>query len=210
AARSHKGVLAAHGDADSFAQVEACRQAGERFFLSLHSWLASQPRGTGRVRHPGIVPDVLSEELAKLATVLNTIAKKLSGEEEKIELTSRADRLTGLALAVQQWLGQALDGQVYWVEVRQGRAPRVALASAPIDVGPALKEHLYDRVPAVVLTSATLSAGGEHGFDHFRTRLGLGKATAHQLGSPFDFRRQAELHLFRTMPDPSRESAAFE
>jgi ATP-dependent DNA helicase DinG len=162
------------------------------------------------VRHPGVVPDVLSEELNKLATVLNTIAKKLSTEDEKIELTSRADRLSALALAVQQWLGQALDGQVYWVEVRQARAPRVALASAPIEVGPALQQQLYDRVPAVVLTSATLSAGGEHGFDLFRTRLGLGRATSHQLGSPFDFRRQAELHLFRDMPDPSRDSAKFE
>lgn len=210
APRSHKGVLATHGDADSYNQVEAARQASERFFLSLHSWHASQPRGTGRVRHPGIVPDTLSEELGKLATTLQTIAKKLTSEEEKIELTSRADRLTGLALAVRQWLAQDLEGQVYWVEVRQGRAPRVALASAPIEVGPALKEHLYDQVPAVVLTSATLSTGGENGFDLFRNRLGLPKATAHQLGSPFDFRRQAELHLFRTMPDPSRDSAAFE
>ncbi len=210
APRSHKGVLAAHGDPAAFAQVEAARQAAERFFLAVHSWLASQPRGTGRVRQPGVVPDLLSEELVKLANVVTTVAGKLKSDEEKFELTSRADRLLAVALAVKQWLAQELPGQVYWVEVRQGRAPRVALASAPIEVGPALREQLYDKVPAVILTSATLSAGGEDGFAHFQRRLGLDDAATKQLGSPFDFKKQAELHLFRSMPDPSARSAEFE
>jgi ATP-dependent DNA helicase DinG len=86
----------------------------------------------------------------------------------------------------------------------------VALASAPIEVGPALKEQLYDKVPAVVLTSATLSAGGAKGFAHFQQRLGLPAAETRQLGSPFDYRRQAELHLYRSMPDPSAQAAAYE
>ena len=209
--RSNKGVLATHGDSESFVRVEAARQASERFFLSVHSWHAAKGRGSGRVRQPDVVPDVLSEELTKLANVLTGIAGKLNSDEERIELTSRADRLTGLAVATRSWLGQDLSGQVYWVEVRPGRVPRVALASAPIEVGPALKEHLYDKTPAVVLTSATLSTGtGSQGFEHFRHRLGMDGATAEQLGSPFDYREQAELHLFRSMPDPSSQSTAFE
>jgi ATP-dependent DNA helicase DinG len=210
APRSHKGVLAAHGDADTYARVEAARQAAERFFLSLHSWHASQPRGTDRVRQPGVVPDVLSEELVKLAGAVTAIAGKLKSDEERIELTSRADRLLALAAAVKQWLAQELPGQVYWIEVRQGRTPRVGLASAPVEVGPALREQLYDKIPAVVLTSATLSSGGEKGFAHFQKRLGLEGATTKQLGSPFDFRKQAELHLFRSMPDPSSRSGEYE
>lgn len=129
APRQHKGVLAAHGDGESVAQLEAARQASERFFTSLHAWHASHTRGTGRVREPDVVPDILSAELGKLATALTRIAGKLTSDEEKIELTSRADRLNALALSVQQWLAQALDGQVYWVEVRPGRVPKVALAS---------------------------------------------------------------------------------
>ena len=211
APRTTKGVLAAHGDGESFAKVEAARQAAERFFANVHHWHAAQSRGTGRVRQPGLVADVLSEELDKLASCLNTIAKKLTKDEEKIELTSRAERLAGVAGSVRQWLAQGLDGQVYWVEIRQaGRGPRVALASAPIEVGPALKEQLYDKVPAVILTSATLTTGGAGGFDLFRDRLGLAGAKTRQLGSPFDFKTQAELHLFRDMPDPSSQSAAYE
>jgi ATP-dependent DNA helicase DinG len=211
APRTNKGVLAAHGDGESFAKVEAARQAAERFFASVHHWHAGQSRGTGRVRQPGVVADVLSEELDKLASCLLLIAKTLTKDEEKIELTSRAERLAGVAGSVRQWLAQALDGQVYWVEVRQGgRGPRIALASAPIEVGPALKEQLYDKVPAVVLTSATLSAGGAAGFDLYRDRLGLDGAKTKQLGSPFDYQTQAELHLFRDLPDPSAQPAAYE
>lgn len=209
--RTNKGVLATHGDAESYQRVEAARQASDRFFASLHHWLASQGRSNGRVRRPHPVADLLSEELTKLANCLTTIAGRLNSDEEKIELTSRADRLTQLAAATRHWLGQELEGQVYWVEVRQGRVPRIALASAPIEVGPALQEHLYEQVPSVVLTSATLSTGsGSNGFEHFRQRLGLDGAASKQLGSPFDYRRQVEIHLFRSLPDPSARPAEFE
>jgi ATP-dependent DNA helicase DinG len=72
-----------------------------------------------------------------------------------------------------------------------------------------LREQLYSQVPTVVLTSATLSAGGRAGFGYFQQRLGLQDCDTKQLGSPFNYREQAELHLFRRMPDPS-DSTAFE
>src|SRR5262249_39633356 len=84
------------------------------------------------------------------------------------------------------------------------------LASAPIEVGPALRQQLYERVPTVILTSATLSVGGSTGFSHFQRRLGQEDCATLQLGSPFDYRRQVELHLFRNMPDPAASPAVYE
>jgi len=211
--RTEKGILATLGDGDTVAQLDATRQAAEVFFAAVQDWHLRQPRGTGRVREPGIVPDVLSEELQKLANRLYDLARGRDSEEEKLELTSRADRLGAMALAVREWLRQSLDGQVYWVEVRQGRVLRVELASAPVEVGPALRQQLYEKVRTVVLTSATLSTGGgdeKNGFQLMRDRLGLERADTLQLGSPFDFRKQVELHLFENMPDPSRSPAEFE
>ncbi|MBA4187069.1 MAG: helicase [Planctomycetaceae bacterium] len=211
APRTQKGILAILGDGDAVAQLEATRHASEKFFLAIYQWFTGQAKGTGRVREPGIVPDHLSEELKKLATQLHELAKGRDAEEERLELTSRGDRLLGMAKSVKEWLRQDLDGQVYWVEVKPGRVPRVALASAPIEVGEALKQQLYDRVPTVVLTSATLSAAGdESGFKLFQQRLGLEEADTKQLGSPFDYPKQAELHLFKTMPDPSAMAAKYE
>jgi len=209
--RGDKGILAAHGDAESFQQVEATRQAAERFFASVHFWLSGQARPTTRVRQAMLVPDPLSGELSKLSGHLMRHATGLSSDEEKLELTSRAERLMSQAATVRQWLGQDLTGHVYWAEIRPGRVPRVALASAPIEVGPALKDALYDKVPAVILTSATLSVGGRNGFQLTQDRLGLQSATTLQLGSPFDYEKQAELYLFRdAMPDPAAQAAAYE
>jgi ATP-dependent DNA helicase DinG len=213
--RAH-GLLAVHGTQESFAQVLAARAAADRFFAEVHAWLASQPRAPGgrgrpaaatgsdavRVREPNIVPNPLSEELTKLAEMVAQLAETRHSDEDKIELSAAANRCRGLALSLEQWLTQHLEGQVYWVEVSGERTQRVALASAPIEVGPELKRQLYDKVPTVVMTSATLSAGGPDGFRHFQRRLGLEGCGTKQLGSPFDYRAQVELHLFRAMPDP--------
>jgi ATP-dependent DNA helicase DinG len=219
--RNGRGLLAYVHSEDASVQVEATRHAGERFFTAIQAWCAAQPRSNGRsgparpaseslrVRQPDIVADGLSEELKKLASSVETAAESLD-DEQKIEFTSVAERSRQLALSIQQWLGQQLEGQVYWIETTSGPSQRLELASAPIEVGPALREHLYDQVPTVIMTSATLSAGGRSGFRHFQGRLGLDGCATLQLGSPFNFREQVELHLFRAMPDPSANPAAYE
>ncbi len=216
-----RGLLAFISDEDALAQTEIARHAAERFFASIRVWAASQPRDNRgerapatssdsiRVRQPNIVADVLSEELKKLGTCLDTVAEKLD-EEQQIEFISVADRAHGLRWVSSQWLDQALEGQVYWIDITSGRSERVELASAPIDVGPALREQLYDKMPTVIMTSATLSAGGKSGFRHFQGRLGLDDCKTLQLGSPFNYREQVELHLFRDMPDPSAVPAKYE
>src|SRR5262245_38044648 len=135
APRQHRGLLASYGDDLAIAQLERARQASDLFFQSVRNWRDGQARGTGRVREPEIVPDVLSEELIKLASNLTRCADALGSDEERIEMTSAADRCSGMAAAVTQWLGQGLAGQVYWVETRGERQNRVVLASAPIEVG---------------------------------------------------------------------------
>ena len=95
-----------------------------------------------------------------MADHLVRIAESIKAEEVKIEFVALAVRCSALAQQVESWLEQDLEGQVYWLEVAGLQKPRVTLASAPIDIGPILRKHLYDKVPTVVLTSATLSAGG--------------------------------------------------
>jgi ATP-dependent DNA helicase DinG len=77
-------------------------------------------------------------------------------------------------------------------------------------VGPVLQQRLYTQGPIVVMTSATLSIGGRAGFGHFQQRLGMEDSATLQLGSPFNYCEQAELHLFRQMPDPGAAPERFE
>jgi ATP-dependent DNA helicase DinG len=217
-ARTRRGLLSFVGSPDAASQVEATRSAVEQFFTTLVARTARETRPSGagarqsdsfRIREPGIVPDALSEELIKLGSALDGVGAALE-DEQKIEVTALANRSRSLAMAIRQWLAQALEGQVYWVDTDNKRGLRLDLVSAPVDVGPALHEQLYSKVPTVILTSATLSVGGRSGFRHVQNRLGLTDCCAKQLGSPFDYLNSVELHLTRRMPDPSGNPAGYE
>jgi ATP-dependent DNA helicase DinG len=86
---------------------------------------------------------------------------------------------------------------VYWLE-RRGRG--VFLRASPIDVSGLLQDKLFEKVPTVVMTSATLSSAGN--FNFIRERLGLDEAEELVAESIFDFANQAVLYLPSKMPDP--------
>jgi len=78
------------------------------------------------------------------------------------------------------------------------------LHASPVEVAKALQKALYEKVPAIVFTSATLSAGGT--FEYFKSRLGLDSEPAPRetiLGSPFDYGSQTMLYIPKSMPDPN-------
>jgi ATP-dependent DNA helicase DinG len=62
----------------------------------------------------------------------------------------------------------------------------------------------------VILTSATLSVGRDGSCDVFKSRIGLTRCNTLRLGSPFDYRRQAQLIVVPDMPDPSRDKVAYQ
>lgn len=208
--RGDRGLLPSYGDRDAEHQLLNTQHAAREFFMSVMQWKEKLNRSTVRVREPEIVADVLSEELLKLGSQIKRCADKISTAEEKIEMESVGNRCSDLATTLRTWLQQDLPEQVYWIETRGERQPRVVLASAPIQVGAALREQLYTKVPTVIMASATLSSGGNKGFKHVQGRIGLDDATTQQLGSPFNYREQVELHLFRSMPDPSAQPALYE
>ena len=86
---------------------------------------------------------------------------------------------------------------VYYLETR-GRG--LALRASPIDVSSIVRELLLDRLPATVLTSATLAVAGS--FAYLRGRLGIADADEIRVPSEFAYREQAILYLPPRMPDP--------
>src|SRR5262249_57640465 len=80
----------------------------------------------------------------------------------------------------------------------------VAVMGSPIDVAGPLREMLFDDVPTVILTSATLAVRG--GFEFVRARLGVDEADELVLESPFEPDRQAVLYLPQGLPEPREES----
>jgi len=208
--RSNRGLLVHHRMGDAQRAVIDCRRRAEMFFGALADWLDAQQGGNGRVRQRKIVPNPLGEGLVRLAALIRGRAEKLKKREMRQDLVAAADRLTALAGEIDDWLNQRLPDTVYWVESTTSRSQqrRLALAAAPIEIGPLLRQHLFEQVPTVVMTSATLSVAGR--FEFFKARVGLTQAETLALGSPFDYQRQAQLVLLDGMPDPNSESEQYE
>ncbi len=87
-----------------------------------------------------------------------------------------------------------------FVHFLESRGRQVALRAAPIDVAALVRERVIGERLATVLTSATLTVGGEFGY--VQGRLGLPEARTLRLPSEFDFSSQALLYLPAEMPDP--------
>lgn len=208
--RTDKGLLIHHPLPEARRLVLRLRQLADDFFHRVNADVLGRGPNNGRVRSPLRIDNELTPSLGKLAEQLADYAESLNKEEERIELTAAADRCLALGQSVNAWLTQAIPDAVYWVETNGGRTrPQTKLCCAPIDVGPALRDELFNQVGTVVLTSATLAVGRQS-FDFFRDRLGLTKARTLKLGSPFDYRRQAKIVLPEGMPDPGDDPVTFE
>jgi ATP-dependent DNA helicase DinG len=126
--------------------------------------------------------------------------------EDALEATERRMALLRTELAT---IVDGGSGRVTWFD-RGGRGR--ALSSAPVDMSRMLRERVFESVPSVILTSATLATGrstndGSGAFSYVRARLGLdGDSVGVEelvVGSPFDFARQALLYTPRDLPPPA-------
>ncbi len=123
-----------------------------------------------------------------------------------LDLRSVHERLGGQLRAMGSLLSEDRD-ICRWIELDRGRTVAPRFCSCPIDVAPLVRERLFDAIPTVAMTSATLTV--DRRFDFICGRVGLAEGTlAHertetaQLPSPFDFRSQVMLALPTGMPDP--------
>ncbi len=207
--RTQKGLLIKRGGKDAQQLVDRVRHAAWDLFDDIRRWQQQQGSANGRIRQPVLLENPVSPALTELAGTVLGVAEKIDKDEERVEYTSAAERCRMLSQELTAWWKQTADNHVYWIESAGPQGKRTKLISAPLDVGPTLREELFQKTPSVILTSATLAIG-EDNFDFIRARLGLTQANELKLGSPFDFKAQVELFLAEDMPDPSAEPQAYE
>jgi ATP-dependent DNA helicase DinG len=148
---------------------------------------------------------------------------------EALELSSRRSEEARSALAQ---VVEGSSGRVTWLE-RNNR--NITLASSPVDLSLLFRERIFETVPAVVLTSATLSTAGRpasappsapadddgqpvseepravaSAFSYFRSRYGVADEHVNVseliVPSPFDFEQNALLYTPRDLPAPNAPS----
>ncbi|MEX1231223.1 MAG: helicase C-terminal domain-containing protein [Planctomycetaceae bacterium] len=207
--RTQKGLLVHFPLPAGQQAVTRLQYLARETFARLREWQDEEGQKNGRIKVPVPWPNGLTPALNELAGLISQAAHRIQKEEQKIELTSAAERCQILGNTIDEWWHQRRDDSVYWMEVSGRRQQRIQLKCSPIEVGPILRQELFQKVPTVIMTSATLAIGGDN-FNFTKQRLGLTACNELKLGSPFDYQHQAKIILPEGMPDPGDEPAAYE
>ena len=195
------------------ALTQQLRERARMFFASL-------PLGADG-RHPFENREEFLESSGELYLAVCATLKLLEAEMERLteidEAAGLEKRIARLRSELEFLLEANASNMVFWLERRalgsstallQKAAPRSGavrsattyIQATPIDVSSLVRELVFDEVPTVVLTSATLTVQG--GFEHLRRRLGLTETRELVVPSHFRYGEQALLYLPPEMPDP--------
>ena len=177
---------------------------------------------SGDGRQPFVGREDFLETSGDLYMAVRATLRRLEAEMEGLKGVDEAPglkkRVARLRTELEFLLESNANNMVYWMERRiAGGAPDRSSAGAarrgyrsearhtflqatPIDVSELLHELVFEPIPTVVLTSATLTVQG--GFEHMRKRLGLTEARELVVPSHFRYDKQALLYLPPNMPDP--------
>ena len=198
------------GAANMAAATQQLRERARMFFAGLPM--------AGDGRQPFTGREEFLETSGDLYMGVRATLRRIEAEMDGL----KADEAPGLKKRVARLrsefeflLESNASNMVYWMERRlhtgapvEKSAPRTVrsqsrttfIQATPIDVSALLSELVFEAIPTVVLTSATLTVQG--GFEHMRKRLGLNEARELVVPSHFQYGKQALLYLPPEMPDP--------
>jgi ATP-dependent DNA helicase DinG len=212
-ARDTEAMLRGKEGAENLpAATNQLRERARMFFAGLPM--------AGDGRQPFTGREEFLETSGDLYMGVRATLKRLEAEMEQLtgidEAPGLRKRVVRLRTELEFLLESNASNMVYWMERRiagGGSADRTAgrggfrsqsrttfLQATPIDVSELLSELVFEQIPTVVLTSATLTVQG--GFEHMRKRLGLAEARELVVPSHFRYGEQALLYLPPSMPDP--------
>ena len=165
----------------------------------------------------------LLENLTGLLAGMEQLKERIQADEplkqgmeaQLVELRGSANRIGAMADGLRGALrpGEGEQKMVRWMErqpPRDGREGNLTLNAAPLDLSAVLRDAVFEKVPTVVLTSATLATQGN--FRFIRQRLGIGGPFAEEFNveecvfpSPFDYGTQTLLAVPLDLPTPAGE-----
>ncbi|MBW2544037.1 MAG: hypothetical protein JRD43_00920 [Deltaproteobacteria bacterium] len=154
------------------------------------------------------VPDSVIEKLKKLrkdlalnktAAALGKRRKSTVDEELRDKIGTTIGYIESFAMDVDDFIGQENKDKVYYVAAANGGRE---LKSSLVESGNAF-ENLTRVYSSVIMTSATLTSGGNFAF--LKKRLNIEDFGEKVVGSPFDYKRQSLLYIDRNLPKPDNE-----
>ena len=192
-------------------QVEMAREHANTFFFTITDALEKNTaHGSGgpltqRIHKSNFVSNTLDAPIRDLERTLKEVQDYALTDNEEQEVKAHHSYCQRLRGELDMILRQDDPNYVYWAEMSpRRRTPRILLNGTPSNANKILQEHLFNKKESIVMTSATLSTN--RNFAYFKNRIGISECNELIVDSPFDFKKQVEIHIPRYMPDPnSRE-----
>ena len=157
----------------------------------------------------------LSDALNDYTSSLRTLVRRCEDLPEKLreklsdqmlDTAGIEGRLQGMADTTIFFISEP-EGYCRWIESKRGsRGLQARLCAAPLDISDQVKDAVLDKLKTIIVTSATLTVGGE--FSYLKKRAGFGllpKARLNELclASPFDYTTQVFAAVPDDMPEPT-------
>lgn len=170
-------ILPATRTQPAWADVEVAWEEAQRILQSLLEYFGKLIQGLTEIN------ETLSEVNEDLYSSLSNLYRRFSEYN---------DNLNALVF-------EPDPDNIYWANV-QSNGKSLSLHAAPLHIGPLMQKFIWHEKVSVILTSATLTAGGE--FDYIRGRLFAEDAYELALGSPFDYETATLLYIANDIPEP--------
>lgn len=154
-------------------------------------------------------PDYIMEGLKnlKLLLSLNKLVLRLNASKEsdaddylKDRIDTTINYIKSLARDIDDFIEQGNRERVYYVTGNKGAIElksNLVESQKPFD-------YLVNGYDSLIMTSATLTAGGN--FNFLKERLGIKDFREKIIGSPFNYKKQSVLYLDKTLPSPDIEN----
>ena len=207
--RSEDGLAEQFDSPHLKTQVEIARQQANILFRTIaeavQEEIGSDDSGntlTPRIHKRNFVSNVLDTPLSEIEKILKRLRDDAMTDDDEQEIIAHQHYCQRLRDQLDMIIRQSDPNYVYWAEIStRGRAPRILLNATPANVNQMLQDHLFTVKNSVVMTSATLSTN--RNFAYFKKRVGISECRELLVYSPFDFRRQVQIHIPRNMPHPN-------
>ncbi|MCB1252786.1 MAG: ATP-dependent DNA helicase, partial [Austwickia sp.] len=197
------GVQSAARKAAKLADTKELEQTGDVLAAALEPLVEGRLRGL-----PELIVLALAQVLEAARDVVSQLKPAAGRKAEPDGARAVARAAVDEVFSVAERLLEDRELDVAWIsdEPRRGKVLRVA----PMSVAMSMREAIFGA-RTVVLTSATLELGGS--FDAVAGTLGLRGEGAPEwdgldVGSPFDYPRQAIAYVARQLPAPGRDGTA--
>jgi DNA polymerase-3 subunit epsilon/ATP-dependent DNA helicase DinG len=180
---------------------------------------ATQVRIVEKVRHHHgwgqieLVWDRLSYFTEGIADAMSQLSRGLS-QLDIYDIPDYMDLVNSIAAAgrhvqdihvnLNNMITQPDANTIYWINIASNHE-RISVHTAPLHVGPLIREHIWNRKYSTVLTSATLQTALS--FDYIQDRLDAEDVDTLALGSPFDYESSTLLYLVTDIALPNDRGA---